>query len=149
MYLTRRAVARRLQVSLNTVIRLQGASLHPIRIDGDVYYDEHEVYRLQRTYQKSPNTRYTPTAAERVADATLSRDVALCVDRGYSLARTLTALPGHDVEEVSKRYDELSATPLERHERELSRIREAGRAKELLEERRMRLREEFKKAGSL
>lgn len=150
MYFTRREVARRLGVSIATVTRMQGAALHPIHDGrGNVYYDEYEVHRVQRTYQKSPNTRYTPTATERTASAELSRDVSVCIERGYSLARTLAALPGYDCEEVSKRYDELSATPLERHERELARIREEGRAKELLLEKREWLKEEFRKAGKL
>jgi hypothetical protein len=52
-------------------------------------------------------------------------------------------LSTRDSEEIERVYDELSATTEERHQRELDRIRENGRAKELLTERRERLRVEF------
>lgn len=142
--LSRREVARKLGVSTTHVIKLEGIALHPMRdARGHVQYDEDEVYRLARTWQKPTGARYAPSQLEQLADSVLRRDVAQCIERGYSLTQTINALSTRDSEEIERVYDELSATTEERHQRELDRIRENGRAKELLTERRERLRVEF------
>lgn len=146
--LSRRQVARKLGVSPASIARLDGTSLHPIRDSlGRVYYDDRQVDQLLRMTAMRPKREgYTPTRVERLADSDMRRDVAICIERGMSLVAILHKLD-YDCEEIEKVYDELTATPEERHHRQLDKVRENGRAKELLEETRARLNAEIERIG--
>lgn len=146
--LTRRQVARKLGIQPAQVAKLDGAALHPVRnARGFAEYDENQVERLARTWNApKPRVGYRPSVQERLADSQMRKDVAICISRGYTLAQTLRSL-SYESEEIERIYDELIATPEERHQRGLDKIRAEGREKEIREENRARLRFELETLG--